>query len=59
MHLTPNSCVVSLLKMLIRLRRTALLHRLTLAEHFKFEKIRCEVPLLVSGALGRDLLFLR
>jgi len=40
MHLTPNSCVVSLLKMLIRqnVLRTALLRRLTLAEHFNLKR---------------------
>jgi hypothetical protein len=61
MHLTPNRFVVSLLKMLIRQNvwRTALLRRLTLAEHIKLKKIRCEVPPIESGALGRDLLFLR
>ena len=72
MHLTPNSCVMSLLKMLIRLRRTALLRvsrhslllratadRLTLVELLNFDKNRCEIPLVASGAIERDLLFLR
>jgi hypothetical protein len=45
--------------MLIRLRRTALLRRLTLVERHNFDKNRCEIPLRASGTLGRDLLFLR
>ena len=59
MHLTPNSRVVSLLKMLTYSAYAALLRRLTLVELLNFDKNRCEIPLLASGALGRDLLFLR
>jgi hypothetical protein len=33
--------------------------RLTLVELNNFYKNRCEIPLLTSGALGRNLLFLR
>jgi hypothetical protein len=37
----------------------ALFRRLTLVELHKFDKNTCEIPLLASGALERDLLFLR
>jgi hypothetical protein len=61
MHLIRRRRIVSLLKMLIRQNvwRTALLRWPTHAEHLRSVKIRCEVPLTVSGTLGRDLLFLR
>ena len=61
MHLTPNSCAVSLLKIDAHpaYGGTALLRRLTLVELHNFDKNRCEIPLLASGALGRDLRFLR
>ena len=64
-------CIMSLLKMLtystyvalLRLSRHSLFprataDRLTLVELHNFDN-RCEIPLLASGASGRDLLFLR
>jgi len=62
MHLTPNSCVVSLLKMLTYYKvcwEQRLLRRLTLVELNNFDKNRCEIPLIASGALGPYLRFLR
>ena len=42
MHLTPNSCVVSLLKMLTYSTYAALLRRLTLVEHVNFLELEAK-----------------
>jgi hypothetical protein len=58
MHLTPNSYVVSLLKMLTYYTYAALLRQLTPFEHLNVEYQGVKSRQL-AGALGRDLLFLR